>query len=123
MHLFHSLLTPVYIVTLVQQQYIELNGGCARYSKYRTWYETTNCSAVRHPPVDLLTRQLRYAHSPNMVEKGGLFVPTTRSVASICAGLQRMDDREVIADALTQVAALPCSPEGLRLRTKLAEAG
>ncbi|CAN0440594.1 unnamed protein product, partial [Laminaria digitata] len=49
--------------------------------------------------------------------------PTTRSVASIFAGLGRTDDREVTADALTQVAALPCSPEGPRLRTKLAEAG
>lgn len=58
-----------------------------------------------------------------MVDKYSLFVPTTGSVASICAGLRRTDDREIIADALTRVAAIPCSPEGLRLRTKLAETG
>ncbi len=45
------------------------------------------------------------------------------SVALICSGLRRTDDRETIADALTRVAALPCSPEGLKKRASVAAGG
>lgn len=46
-----------------------------------------------------------------------------RTVELICGGLLRTDDREAVADALTQVAALPCSPDDLLLRRALADAG
>lgn len=48
---------------------------------------------------------------------------TVPNVAWLCGALRRRDDREAIADALTQVAALPCSPEGLQLRASVAEGG
>lgn len=44
-------------------------------------------------------------------------------VESICNGLRRTDDREALADALTQVAALECNPDGMQMRASLADAG
>ncbi|CAM9612162.1 unnamed protein product [Ectocarpus sp. 4 AP-2014] len=49
--------------------------------------------------------------------------PMVPNIALLCGALRRRDDREAIADALTQVAALPCSPEGLQLRASVAEGG
>eukprot|EP00903_Cladosiphon_okamuranus_P009334 g8902.t1 len=40
----------------------------------------------------------------------------------ICSGLRR-DNREIVGNSLTEVAALPCSPEGLKLRASVALAG
>ncbi|CAM9174864.1 unnamed protein product [Pylaiella littoralis] len=45
------------------------------------------------------------------------------NVGLICSRLRRTTDREAIADAMTEVAALPCSPEGLLLRSSVAAGG
>lgn len=47
----------------------------------------------------------------------------TRDVKAMCNGLHQENNREKVADTLTQVAALSFSPDELRVRSEIAAAG